>query len=580
MAPTVREALTLEPLRAAGASVLAGAAHLDRPVRWAHVAEAPDIAHLLTGGELLLTTGMAIAGDPAAQRTFLTEVAEAGVAAVVIELGRNFTAIPDDMVRLAEARGLPLVSLTREARFVDVTEAVHRAILRHQYQLLDRAEQVSRELTEQILDGADVDEVVAHVAGVLGAEVVLEDGSHHMIAAGGEPQALDDLRAQWQAHAHSGHGDGARGAVQRTTGTRPCTWVDIWIRHERWGRLHVMAMRADSDEVRDLLVDRAGAALALSMLSKKDAAHLVERAVNAMLAEVAAGRHGSTEELLHRARALGANLARGRLAAICVELGDVPIPHAQTDGIGKGGGAGRAGVAPQLAGPNARLDAVHTVAESLRSSVAGHGCSALVGTSGDRLLAVIAVPGSRPLMAVLDELVAEAVAPMSRAQVEVAAGASGEVTLDALPRAIDEAMRAAAFAREATVAEASAARPAGAGRPTERVLHHYDDLGTYQLLRRLADGPDLARFVESELRLLLEHDERRRPKLVPTLRAYLAHAGRKADAARALGIQRRTLYQRMATIESLLGRDIDDQQTRTRLTLALQGHELLHARQR
>ncbi|MHB1852684.1 MAG: helix-turn-helix domain-containing protein, partial [Acidimicrobiales bacterium] len=69
-----------------------------------------------------------------------------------------------------------------------------------------------------------------------------------------------------------------------------------------------------------------------------------------------------------------------------------------------------------------------------------------------------------------------------------------------------------------------------------------------------------------------------RPKLVPTLRAYLKHAGRKSDAARELGVQRRTLYQRIARVEALLGRDVDDQATRTRLTLALQGLDFLARR--
>ncbi len=553
---TVREALDVEPLRAAGVSILAGAGHLDRPVRWAHVVELPDVANFLSGGELLLTTGMGTPTDAATQRAYLHALADAGAAALVIELGRKFTSIPGEMVRLAEARGLPLATLAHEARFVDVTEAVHRGILRRQYELLDRAEQVSTELTTQIIDGADVDEVVARVSGLLGADVVFEDEAHHIVAAAGDARTLELARAQWDAHSRAGHDDSALGAVQRTEDSPRCTWVDVWIRHERWGRLHVLARGSRTEAVRDLLVDRAGAALALAMLSKKDAAHLAERAESALLAELAAGRHASCDEVVHRARALGAELSRGRLAAVSMEL-DLLVANAGTGAI-----------TPSHRRPDAHLDALHTLAESLRVSIRSHGCEALVGTSGDRVVALIAVPGRRPLAGILDALVADAVEhSRRRAPVEVVAGASGEASLDALPRAIEEATVAAGFAR----GDAASRGVSG------RLLHHYDELGTYQLLLRLADGPDLARFVDSELRPLLEHDERVRPKLVPTLHAYLAHAGRKADAARALGIQRRTLYQRMAKIESLLARSVDDQQTRTRLTLALQGLELLHA---
>jgi purine catabolism regulator len=66
---------------------------------------------------------------------------------------------------------------------------------------------------------------------------------------------------------------------------------------------------------------------------------------------------------------------------------------------------------------------------------------------------------------------------------------------------------------------------------------------------------------------------------MPTLQAYLDNACRKSDTAQELWIQRRTLYGRLARIEQLLGRGLNDQDTRTRLTLALQGLGLLQQRQ-
>ena len=63
------------------------------------------------------------------------------------------------------------------------------------------------------------------------------------------------------------------------------------------------------------------------------------------------------------------------------------------------------------------------------------------------------------------------------------------------------------------------------------------------------------------------------------LQAYLDSACRKADTAQELWIQRRTLYGRLARIEQLLKCSLNDQDTRTRLTLALQGLGLLRQRQ-
>ena len=77
---------------------------------------------------------------------------------------------------------------------------------------------------------------------------------------------------------------------------------------------------------------------------------------------------------------------------------------------------------------------------------------------------------------------------------------------------------------------------------------------------------------------MLDHDARARTRLLPTLTAYLEHAGRKADTIRALGLQRRTLYARLERLEAILGRSLELQDTRTRLTLALQGLALLQDR--
>ena len=49
----------------------------------------------------------------------------------------------------------------------------------------------------------------------------------------------------------------------------------------------------------------------------------------------------------------------------------------------------------------------------------------------------------------------------------------------------------------------------------------------------------------------------------------LAHAGRKAETARELHLNRQTLYNRLARISELLGTDLDDPQTVLALSLAL-----------
>jgi hypothetical protein len=57
---TVAAALRSRPLADGVPEILAGAAGLNKPVRWVHSVEAPRIASLLRGGELLLMTGIGL----------------------------------------------------------------------------------------------------------------------------------------------------------------------------------------------------------------------------------------------------------------------------------------------------------------------------------------------------------------------------------------------------------------------------------------------------------------------------------------------------------------------------------------
>jgi PucR family transcriptional regulator, purine catabolism regulatory protein len=532
MSITVRQVLDLEVLRRAGPRVVAGAAQLDRPVRWVHIAEIADIASLISGGELLLTTGMGIDRTAAAQRRYLTSIADAGAAGLVVELGRMFTSVPAAMVQVAEQRGLPLIALEHAARYIEVTEAVHRAIISHQYTLLRQAEDISRDFTDLILGGAGLEQIIARLAEILGNPVVLEDAAHNVISLAGS--------VPWDLHAQVPHAGIARGLGVQHSGT--CAWVGIWLRHEAWGRVHVLETDRVLDEITGLVLDRAGAAIGLALLSQKDAAHLAGRAGSALLADVLAGRHGSLSEFLRRAGSLGVDLAGDRLVALVVEPTSLP----------------------ELARRNALAEEERqrirlTLAEEIRRAAAERGCAALVGLDGDRALAVMAVDDVK----ILGDIVTAARRRLGSLTVQ--AGAGREVTASSLQRSLEEAIEALEYGRKSA---------------QHRPVHYFGDLGTYQLLVRLAQDPELSRFVDAELSGLLAHDARSRAKLLPTLRAYLDNAGRKADTVRTLRVQRRTLYARLSRIEQILGRDLDAAEVRVSLTLALQGLDLLRDRQR
>ncbi len=102
------------------------------------------------------------------------------------------------------------------------------------------------------------------------------------------------------------------------------------------------------------------------------------------------------------------------------------------------------------------------------------------------------------------------------------------------------------------------------------------DLGVYRLLLALRDGGQLAPFVERTL-APLRADARSGEKLIETLEAYLACNGNASLATERLHLHRNSLAYRLARAGALLGRDLDDPETRLALELALRGRRVLEA---
>ena len=157
---TVRAALQLPALRGGAPEVVAGRDNLDRAIRWVHVVEVRDIASVLRGGELVLTEGRMFHGPESSDRRLIVELAEREIAAMVLELGANFNSVPRHLIDECQKQNLTLVALHLPVAFVDVTEAIHTQIVNQKITLLDHAQELQRQLTELVLEGGGIAEVL------------------------------------------------------------------------------------------------------------------------------------------------------------------------------------------------------------------------------------------------------------------------------------------------------------------------------------------------------------------------------------------------------------------------------------
>src|SRR6266480_1245018 len=172
--------------------VVAGEESLGRLVRWVHAIELPDAARLLRGGELVLTTGIALPDEEALLGTYVAELADVGVSGLAVELGRKYVnGLPDRFAAAAAEFGLPLIVFAHEIPFIAITEAVHARIIDEQLAELRGAARLHEVFTDLAVAGAGADEVLRQAALLSGRPVILADLSHHVLAceAGGEDPA-------------------------------------------------------------------------------------------------------------------------------------------------------------------------------------------------------------------------------------------------------------------------------------------------------------------------------------------------------------------------------------------------------
>lgn len=519
---TVAAALQLEVFTRGEVTVFAGEGFLDREVRWIHAGEIPDIARFLSGGEMLLTAGLGIGDTEAKQRWYVRSVAEAGAAALVVELaGRMFSQFPPAVIDEAEQVGLPLAGLKNEIPFVEASAQVHSRLVDLRVRELIDDEAANQAFTQILLGGDDYLALTDELARRLGCPVVLEDGAHQVRAYSGPWAESDGIIADWDAHSRladepAGETATPRGPDPAPTALVPrCTRRPVVLRGELWGYLHALH-REQMLPVSGLhALDRAATAIAITLLGERESGARRAQRHGALINRLMLGDI-SGEDFVRRALTLGRDMRNATFVVVMA---------------GDDGGGDTAG----------ERELAHALTEARVTPV--------VADIGGKALAVAALRAGGGVQAVTAALERHG----------VRAGMSRVVPAHQLPLAVEQARTAHAAANIGAVK-----------------IRRFDDLGVLRLLVLLAQGPELARYVEDELGPVLMHDAATSNKLFPTLQAYLECDGAKAAAAERLHVQRRTLYYRLERLNSLLGRSLEVPDVRQRLLLAVRGLELLN----
>lgn len=544
---TVRDVLRLDALR--GVRVLAGRAGLHREVRWVHIW--PEVLPWFHGGELLLTTGHSWPEEAREQRRIIRELDQARLAAILFATGRFFPSIPKPILAAAERARLPILEAPSDIAFAELTEVINREIIRSQYEVIERSEQIHKSLTASALEARELLDICQVLAGLIRKHVVIEDADFRLLAEAPWPPAdgpgsrqvgirsarvLDVLRRRGTL-AHLGK---ARGAVRITglkaLGVSNRIACPVRIAGDLVGYVWVLEGEETLTDLDVRAAEHGAVVAALHILRQQSVASVEARVQNSFVQALIQGELDRVAGLEERARLLGFNPEASYVTGLLALLGK--------------GGQGR----KRALGGLEEFHLRERLARALRLHLGELGFPAFVGYLMNQVVFLLPVDVPREALTARVATLCQRV-KASEAHLPCAMAMGG--------------VHARAAGVAASYAEADSALMASDGEG----VFWYDDLLVVRVLRSVGDGRALMDLRSRTLGRL--RGAPRGTMLAETLATLVGHSFNQRAAARAMHAHWNTMRHRIARIETILERPLSDPQLRLQLQLALEAERIL-----
>jgi purine catabolism regulator len=522
-------------LRELDLRLMAGVSGAGHGIRWVHISELEDPTPFLSGGELLLTTGMKLEG-PAEQREFVRRLAGHGLAGLGFGVGFAHDRVPEPMVETAEELGFALFEVPYEVPFIAVTEKAFTHLVNEHYAVLQRALSAHERLERIVLSERGLEGVAGALSSLVGGPAIVFVARGDVLAshAAREPLAattVEELSAELRQRTSGGgrRGYAPGGVLQGRALALPVARTPHGDGSPDGPLPQAWLVGAKDDgplsELDRLTLHQAVTIVALELLRRRVAGETERRLAGDVLSAMVSGE-----------------LEGGELAR-------------RLDPFGLRERAGVLVLAPPRSAKAAAEDALHR-------ALTDEAPAGLAATTGQFVCALLPVGrgGDEELFALADAL---------RARVSAETGA----TLDGgAGRPVDSGELRRAFHEARCALEAHAlgngAEPAGR-------LATYRDLGSFQLLLSLQDDEALRLFCDSILAPIEAGEGTYGGELMRSLEAFIECNGQWERAARQLFCHRHTLRYRIRRVEELTGRSLDSARDRIDFWLALRGRELI-----
>lgn len=551
MAVSVEQILKLAVL--AQARVLAGAGGLDRAVTSVTVGEVPDIADWLSGGEIVFSTMFALTNDTDRQRDFCRRIMAAGASALFVKPTRFVGSFPLDVLEIAEKRDFPIVEVPLEIRWTRIMEEAMGLLINRQASLLEKSQEIHRDLLEVVINGGGWTEVAGAAARLIDKPVLVLDVSLEPLGVSADfPWPGAELHRLLDRPAVRAQFDGLARFPNKLLhlveeGVPPLFAVPIVVSHSCLGYVCTVTEHHELEEMERVALEHAATVAAVEMAREQVRFETEVRLKGDFVDDLIGGRFSSEDSLLRRASFLGCDLSHGATVMV-----------ADVDEFERT-------MAARMLNENEVQNLKARFFNRCTRVVSEVEPLSLVSLKSDRV--IIFLPGPTAVDPRSMERLTSRIQSLGRevADLSVSVGVSRFIAdLAGLHKAFEEALAALKVGRKLQ----------GLGS-----VMHFEGVGSYKLLLSIweHDPEELRALYQETIDPVDRYDRQTASQLLLTLTTFFGNDENLSKTAQDLFAHRHTIRYRLQKIAELTGLSVFKSEDKERLSLGLKARSLLQS---
>jgi purine catabolism regulator len=303
----------------------------EQQIRWVHISELEDPTPFLSGGELLLSTGINLS-SPSQQRKLIELLAGRGAAGLGFGTGFDHAELPEALIEAARERGLPLFEVPYEMPFIAITEKAFTRLVNEQFSVLEQGIEVHARLEGLVLAERGLGDVMGAIAeAVDGAVLLLDDRgreiTRHPQERGLSQDAAASIRAEVAERSAAGRQASFIAEQGPLAGRAVAVPVPIGGTGSRGHWLVAARRTGQVGDLEQLIVRQAAMVVALELMRERAVRETERRLAGDVLAEALGGNLGA-DEIRGRLVPFGIG---GKVAVLLFDLDGTP---ADAEGLG------------------------------------------------------------------------------------------------------------------------------------------------------------------------------------------------------------------------------------------------------